>query len=531
MKVRSKKTKGVSIENRILEACVMSTEFVRGYAHIHRPDLFKIPFGAWLATRCILFFKEYGEAPKKNIIKVVNREVKLSTGKMDVDVMRDFLRSIEYATVEASYNAPYLIASAETYFNLQSYHKLKLQLESALERDDVKECEKALVETKRVRVLTGQIVDLQDSKDKLIEAFEQDEKPLFRLPGHLGRMFNSQFKRQRFIAFLAIAKAGKTWVIYKLALVAKMSGLNVAVFAAGDEDEASSLIRLSILLTHKNNDPDFCGPMFAPVMDCVWNQNGTCSKRFRTCQTTASVLPSSEDKQFLTPEILLDSAPSSYVPCTHCRHSKKHPEYFQPAVWYAKEEVEEMGWREAWRSFRKLNSLNRKSRLKLFTYPNDTLTVTEMERVLDVMEDQYGWVPDVVIVDYPDIMRDDGQDKEFRHKENGKWKSLRRFNQERNNLLITVTQSNRVGYKVKSMGADSVNEDRRKLDHVTALYAINQSEQEKALHMLRMGPIVQRKGRFETSYQMCVLQSLEKGSPFKDSFFVRVLPEDTSGDV
>ncbi len=89
-----------------------------------------------------------------------------------------------------------------------------------------------------------------------------------------------------------------------------------------------------------------------------------------------------------------------------------------------------------------------KRRFKLITYPAGTLTVTEIRQVLDIWERQDGFVPDVIIIDYADLMSsDDAKVSEFRHRQDYIWKSLRGLSQERHVLVVTATQADSESYE------------------------------------------------------------------------------------
>jgi hypothetical protein len=388
----------------------------------------------------------------------------------------------------------------------------------------VQGCEKAIAELRKIGITSGSVIDpFCAPKDRIRKAFERDEKPLFQLPGALGQMLNPQLKLKRFVAILAKAKSGKTALLYYLALVAKRCGLDVALFAAGDEDEDSSILRFATILKGKNPEKEFCGKHALPVMDCDRNQTGMCQLKKRLKRCTGAIILTDEERKKLTPEELLEKNPD-HVPCTCCRNTPHS--LFKPAIWYKVETVDALGWVEATRAFRRFQKVTPNRHIRLFTYDSDTLTVAEMERRLDVEEDNTGWVPTVVIGDYPDLFADENpREHEFRHKENKKWKAMRGFSQRRNVLLIVVTQSNMTGYRQTSLNETNVNEDRRKLDHVTWLGAIHQTAIEKRKRVARFGPLVQRKGLLVPGRQVVLLQALEKGRLYRDSFFAMIEDE------
>lgn len=516
MKFTIQKTKQ-GLEKNIISSSVLNTEFLKMFKHVYRPGCMSTPYGDWLSGVCIEYLAKYGTAPGKDVLDIFKSSLK--AGRVNptmADVTLDFLKSLDFKD-PPTINHGYLAKKAQDYFVLQLHRQLLRRLELAVEKGDAQLCEEAVAEVKKVRLQTGQVCDPFADKDKVREAFLKDEKPLFKLSGAIGKMLNPQLKSKRMLAFIATAKRGKTWLEYKLAKTAKRYGNHVAVFAAGDEDEDSSIIRFGTMLTGKNTDDEYTGTFAFPLFDCVKNQTDNCFKR---CRKGRGRLPDIPKEEFdrMTPEQILDKCPK-WRPCAACRNTTKYGVY-EAAVWYKNKTVGKLVWQDAWKAFTRFRKFSPKSSLRLFTYSAQTLTVSEIIRQLDMAEDMDDWVPTVVVVDYPDIMQDESDSKEVRHKENEKWLKLRKLSQDRSILLILVTQSNTGGYGSDSIVATNVNEDRRKLDHVTGLFAINQSDDEKRKRIARIGSVVQRKGRADIEFQVMILQELEKGNMFTDSQYV-----------
>jgi len=515
MKFVTKRVKH-SIEKKILTTAVLNTEFLKAFQHIYRQGCFSTPYGDWIASTCVEYFQKFQSAPKKDILDLCKTAIKKNrVPKPIVDVTLDFVKGLEYDN-PATVNYGYLADKAREFIVLQLHKKLLARLQIAVDNNDADLCEKAVSEIRGVKLQVGQVCKPFEDKDKVRAAFLKDDRQLFKLAGALGRMLNPQFKPKRFIALLGTAKRGKTWWLYKLAKTAKRFGNHVAIFAAGDEDEDSSIVRFGCMLTGKNNDDEYTGEFAYPVMDCVKNQTGECFKR---CRKGKGQLPelTKEEKAKMTAEQLLEQSPK-HVACSVCRNNPTKG--FEAAVWYKKKNVLKLYWQEAWKSFTRFHRFTPKSSVRLFTYSSNTLTASEIDRQLDMAEDCDDWVPTVLVIDYPDIMASELNTTEKRHSENDKWINIRRIGQTRSLCTIVVSQSNMGGYGADSLVEQNVNEDRRKLDHVTWLGAINQTDEEKRKKIARIGPIVQRKGKYDTEYQVMVLQALEMGNPCVDSQYV-----------
>jgi len=157
-------------------------------------------------------------------------------------------------------------------------------------------------------------------------------------------------------------------------------------------------------------------------------------------------------------------------------------------------------------------------RFKLITYPSGTLTVTEIGNCLNEWERQDDFVPDVVIVDYADLMHDRVQ--EFRHRQDAIWKGLRAVSQERHCLVVTATQADAASYRSGRLSLSNFSEDKRKYAHVTAMYGMNQDPggREKKLGILRINELVVREGDFSVDNEVRIVQDLRIGRPYLESY-------------
>lgn len=159
--------------------------------------------------------------------------------------------------------------------------------------------------------------------------------------------------------------------------------------------------------------------------------------------------------------------------------------------------------------------------LRLSTYANSTLSVFDLHNLLADWKRQDGWVPDVIIIDYADLLVP-GVKLDYRHQQNHIWKELRRISQETNALVITATQADADSYKRDTISLSNFSEDKRKFAHATAFYGLNQDKdgREKALGVLRINELLIREGGIQSGKQVCILQCLDIGRPYLGSFFI-----------
>jgi hypothetical protein len=175
-------------------------------------------------------------------------------------------------------------------------------------------------------------------------------------------------------------------------------------------------------------------------------------------------------------------------------------------------------WNEVMRGVERVEARTRSRRLKISAFPNSTANTRKLEEVLDVWERNEGFVPDVIVTDYADIMApEEGASKEYRHQQNETWKALRALSQKRHCLCITATQADAPAQDTRKMTARNFSEDKRKNAHVTGLYAIDQTADEKVDGIWRISPLLVREHSLSPS--VVVGHNLSTGQPHLFSFF------------
>jgi len=137
--------------------------------------------------------------------------------------------------------------------------------------------------------------------------------------------------------------------------------------------------------------------------------------------------------------------------------------------------------------------------------------VRDIESILDGWEKKRGFVPDVIVIDYADILAPEDSKKQIRDQTNETWASLRRLSQCRRCLVIAPTQADAASYDQHTQRMKNFSEDKRKLAHVTGMLGLNQTDSEKGAGLMRLNWIVLRETSFETRRCLYVAQCLSLG--------------------
>jgi hypothetical protein len=150
--------------------------------------------------------------------------------------------------------------------------------------------------------------------------------------------------------------------------------------------------------------------------------------------------------------------------------------------------------------------------LQVSTHPNRSITVGGVRAELDDLV-RRGWIPDVVVIDYADILKPPPGYSESRDAVNANWMEMRRMSQELHCCVVTATQANAASFKADRLEMSHFAEDNRKFAHVTAMYGINQTTPQKANQVQRLNALVVREDEFVTTNEVWVAGCLGLASP------------------
>jgi len=511
------------IERKIIIGLITSTEYLQQIRNIWDIQLLESATAKRLAGWVWEYFEKYNRAPGKEIESIFYAKIKSSKISKDIaeEIEEDILPSLSEEYTNEAFNLNYLLDSTTKYFTERRLTMHHEQIQALLSGGELEEAERTACEYKPVANASKTDLDLSSEVvlDRIDKAFATTSQGLIEYPGHLGEFWNSQFIRGGFVALMAAEKRGKTFWLMDLSLRACKHKKNVAFFQAGDMTEDQQLKRFCVYLAQKSDKEKYCAEHWASEKDCVHNQRNNCDKKERECNF--GIFEEKSEKELragVHMSELIDAFKSNkeYSPCYNCAEYKTH---HWGVPWVQKiPEVTPLTAKEAKGVISKF-FIEHQRHFKLSTHANGTLTIKEIKAILSVWEKQDGFTPDVIVIDYADLLEDNT--KEFRHKQNEIWKGLRGISQERHCLVITATQADAQSYEQDTLKLKNFSEDKRKYAHVTAMYGLNQDkhDREKKIGLMRINEIVIREGDFSNSNEVTVLQDLSRGRPFLGSYW------------
>lgn len=422
--------------------------------------LFSSSWSNMIGSWCVDYHKKYSEAPGKSIRSIFETWSEKNQDTETIGLIDRFLSSLsdEYEQSAKENNSQHLIDVAAKYFSKIKRTKTIEMAATAQDAGDEEKAEEILASYNKVEMGRGEGVCYYNDDEAILSTFQRRENSvLIKYPGALGEFFGDSLSRDSFIAFFAPEKTGKSWWLMDMAYRAMTKRWRVAYFEVGDMSEDQLRERLAIRAT-KN-------PLKAKKL----------------------LYP----KELTLKDNQIDLA-------TEVR------EY--------KENISGAMALKACQKMRKIQINSEKPYFRYSAHPNSTINVKGIDSILDGWTQQ-GWIPDVVIIDYADILAPPAGKLEYRDQINTTWKQLRGLSQSRHCLVVTASQADAQSYDSNLITRRNFSEDKRKLAHVTGVVGINVNENEKSLGILRLNWVVRRSEAYQSNRCVYVASCLDLGNP------------------
>jgi len=512
------------IERKIIIGLITSTEFIQQIHNVFDVKFLQSSTARRLAMWVMEYYEKYNKAPERDIEGIYYQKLKEGLQKdIAEEIEQEILPALsEEYEQEGKFNLEYLLDQTYDYLKEQHLKQHGDEILTLVDKGELLEAEKIAHEYKSLTIDSGIDLDLSNETalQRVDKAFAEAGRPVVKYPRQLGEFWNTQMIRGGFVALMGSGKRGKTFWLLDIAMRGCKQKAKVAFFQAGDMTENQQLKRICTYLTKKSNLKKYSGKMYQPVRDCVLNQLDMCNKEEREC---GFGIFEGRTKESLREEITLDELIEEYkenpdyCPCFNCE-SYKTDKLGTPWI----EQIDSGGPLTVVEAKDAIDKffIKNKRRFKLSTHVNKTLSVEEIESLLDIWEKQDDFIPDLIVIDYADILIAKTK-MEFRHQQDEIWRGLRSLSQKGHRLVVTATQADAKSYEQNRLKITNFSEDRRKIDHVTAMYGLNRDtkDREKQLGLMRINELAIREGDFSNLNEVTILQNLHRGQPFLGSFW------------
>lgn len=461
-------------EARILTAMIVSKSVLGRIAARWEDHLFPTRPSSAVGRMCVDYYKKHGDAPGAKIEALFEEWASQQTNREDVRLVEQFLLALsgEYENQAKELNPELILDLAGVHFNYTKLLRVKALLESGLESGNLAKAEKAIANFKKTELGAGAGLDLFTDSEEVKSLFTQEEvEVLVPYPDALGQFFRQDLVRDSLVGIMAPDKAGKSYTLQDIAFRALSAGRRVAYFEAGDLSKWQVAMRFMIRNAGR--------PFASANADGSW----------------PCVIEVPEEMELRREE---GGPPRAYVRRSS-RRTFKRPLSF-PKAWEACESLMQFVLR------------SKRSYFKLSVHSNSTLNVAEIKSTLEEWAAS-DWYPDVIVIDYADILAPPPGVTEYREQINTTWKQLRSVSQMLHCLVVTATQSDAAAYEQDILSRKNFSEDKRKLAHVSAMMGINVTDKEKERGVARFNWIVKREGASSASRCVHVAQCLALANP------------------
>lgn len=447
---------------------VVSKEFLGQLRSSLNLELIQAKHLQQIAKWCVLYYDRYREAPGENIEALYHAWVERGKAQEDVvDAVHDLLEQLSDSyEKEPTLNVPYLLDTASEYFTTRRIESLKDELEYSLTEGDKESAQVAIANFSSVSASLDMGSDPLNDDEAWDAAFAESQKPLISWGDSAADFFFGQaLTRDSLIGVLAPEKRGKTWWCVEFTMRAVSQRRRVALFEVGDMSQSQIYRRLGVRLSRR--------PLF--------------KKDLGRCNVPAKIRRNGDEVQIKHRRIDLNRTANAQA-------SKKAVKQF----------LRSSGIRAG------------DPYVKVSVHSNSSVNVQDLSAVLDRWEVHEGFIPDIIIIDYPDILAPEpgSSGKATRDQVNDTWKAMRRLSQDRHCLVIAPTQADAASYGVETLDASNFSEDKRKIAHVTGMLGLNQTREEKARQIMRLNWIALRESEFAVDTCLHVGQCYRIGRPF-----------------
>lgn len=496
-----------SIVRYLIIATITDTQYLRGLRHLWMPNLVGSGW-QWVAQKSFEYLDRFGEAPGSSIEAMWAADTKLN--KETKEEIGDFLSSLNDEWQSAGQNADYLLDETEKYFARELYLQTAADLEGAIADGNMERAKQIIANSKPKQIITSLPSNPFKDRESLKAIFDDRNRSLVRLGGAFQEMVGSQIIPDSFVAFLGKEKVGKTWLKQSIVFGALTAGSNVLFLQCGDLSDFQQKARLMVQITGRNYKPKYCGRLMLPIQDCLRNQDASCNE----ANASTSIIINHEAKPY--PQLARYEEAPDHKPCFNSICPRRLPSSW----WEPVDPCSVLTEEEAWLAFQRFD-LVAGEKIRLGCYLSKEICVRDIATKIGQMEDNTGWKPDVVVIDYADnLAPEPGSSNEYRHQVNANWEAMRRLSQDRHISVVTATQAPKET-KGRLLRDNDMTEDKRKKAHVTAFFGLNKDVFDKRRGWMRINPLVIREDDYDTEDQAVVMQLVQRGRVNVGSFWYR----------
>lgn len=513
MQIRTESIDSVD-ETKILISMITNTDFLKSVMPIAEREHFLSPFSQRLFLWIKEYFDDYGKAPDRHIKDIFNAK-KVRVKNDEIELIELFLVNLN-RHFEEGFNEDYYADQATAYLEKRALEVNAERILSLTKLGQIEEARKVQADYKKVAKSFGSAINPL-SPDFIDRTFTKKEgSRLFKLPGAIGDI-TGFLCRKWLVIIQAPYKTGKTFWLQFMREIAMLNGLRVLDinFEMSEEELA---FRMYKGMTGLPEDDEEDLNVIWPVFDCLNNQVGACpfpERRMGSGQLyeLGNLKPS-----------IGDGTPTGYKICDVCRKRQETKKDFVEDIWY--ETITKSEFVNPITVQRKASAVQKQygDLLRFKSFPRGSANVGDIERLLDILEYTEGFIPDVINIDYPQIMGVEYDAVNFNEEGQSDKRMLKLAGlaDKRHCLINAPTQVTTEAIKRgKARMGDGSQSRRAVYAHAALIIGISQTDEEKEFNAKRVNAVAGRFKNAQQSLEVRVLQNLAVGQPYVDSEYAR----------
>jgi hypothetical protein len=441
-------------DNRILTAMILDSVVLgRIQTKWIEKGLFDSPFANKLGAWCVSYYQRYGKAPGKHIQKIFEEKITQNgMPESEANLIERLLLSLS-----DDYDGRELNSEFESDFAGKHFDKVRLDMtaqgvQDYIQHGQINKAKGLIAKYTPLELGQDSTIDFLTDYEQMKDLFEHESEDLIQYRGALGQFFRRSLGRDCFVAFMGPEKKGKSIWLLDIAWRSVLQRKKVAYFELGDMGKYQTGDRLMARIAKHPRYVDKNGTTLK-IPTVLKRDNG-------------QLVVEHEEKLFkegLSPE-------------------------------------------KAWKAYQKHARVTIRSKqpyMKLVCHSTYSLGVSGIKSQLD-MWNRDGWTPDVLIVDYADLLAPPNGVKEKLEEVDQNWGLLRSLSLELHCLVVTATQTNSQSYSVETITMKHFSQNHRKLAYITGMIGLNQKDSEKELGLMRLNWVARRDAAFtNTKYVHC----------------------------
>jgi hypothetical protein len=430
--------------------------------------LFDNDWANLVAGWCIKHLAKYDCPPSGQLTDIYQSWA--NKREVDADTAKGVERFLAFVSEDWAKSDPpssdYLLDVAGQYFNRVLAKRVVEEAEELLEENHPADAIAAMANINRIELGTGSLIKPSIEYEPWRRAFDVDRnRSMMAFTDGLEKFFGDVLTRGTLWSFMGPDKTGKSFWLLELTYRAIKARCRVAYFEVGDLLEEEVMQRLGQRVLRKPLKPALC-------------KFPTSIKKRIDENNKEKIVVATEDRRF----------------------------------------TEELSSSECFRAFRRV--CRGHDMMRVSCHPNSSINVTGIRSILSDWQRE-GWVADVVVIDYADILAPPSGAKDPLDQIDETWKQLRRLSQEFHTLTLTASQSNAGAYNNsgQTLTRKHFSGRKTKLAHVNGMIGINCTDAEKDMGVQRLNWTVRRSGTFREGKSVVVAGCLDVACPAMVSVF------------